>query len=474
MIWGIPAMSEAMGSVPTAGSEVSSTSALLSWLDARRRANRLTVEHVPFRELSGWQFDENTGNLRHTSGRFFSVEGLRVRTDHCWFGSWTQPIIVQPEIGILGLLVKRFDGILHVLVQAKNEPGNIGGLQLSPTVQATRSNYTRVHRGGGVRYLEYFASPRGRGRVLADVLQSEQGSWFLHKRNRNMVVEALDDVPLDDDFHWISLGGLRKLLLRPHLVNMDTRTVLSCLPPDPAPDGRQPPAPAAPFAAAVTRSLARGATALHTMGEILGWLTDERSRRELVQQRVPLEETAFSGWRRDDLAIAHKDGDYFRVIGVSVRASSREVSSWSQPLLAPVGPGLAAFVTRRIRGVLHVLLHARTEAGLLNGPEMAPTVQCRPLNYRAVPAEYRPAYLDYVLSADPGRIRYDTLQSEEGGRFHHAENRYVVVEAEDDFPVEVPRDFRWLTLHQVLALLHHSNYVNVEARSLVACIQALS
>ncbi|PWI04958.1 hypothetical protein DIZ27_42150 [Streptomyces sp. NWU339] len=67
MIWGIPAMSEAMGSVPTAGSEVSSTCALLSWLEARRRANRLAVEHVPFRELSGWQFDEHTGSLRHTS-----------------------------------------------------------------------------------------------------------------------------------------------------------------------------------------------------------------------------------------------------------------------------------------------------------------------------------------------------------------------------------------------------------------------
>ncbi|MET7767019.1 NDP-hexose 2,3-dehydratase family protein [Streptomyces sp. NPDC005393] len=296
----------------------------------------------------------------------------------------------------------------------------------------------------------------------------------MHKRNRNMVVEALDDVPLDDDFHWISLCGLRRLLLRPHLVNMDTRTVLSCLPPEPGPAGRKLPTPTTSFAAAVAQSLTEGSTALHAMGEILGWLTDVRSRRELVQQRVPLKETAFSGWRRDEHAIAHKGGDYFRVIGVSVRASSREVSSWSQPLLAPAGPGLAAFVTKRIRGVLHVLLQARTEADLLNGPEMAPTVQCRPLNYRSVPAEHQPAYLDYELSADPARIRYDTLQSEEGGRFHHAENRYVVVEAEDDFPVEVPQDFRWLTLHQILALLHHSNYLNVEARSLVACIQALS
>ncbi|MEU1133983.1 NDP-hexose 2,3-dehydratase family protein [Streptomyces sp. NPDC005900] len=463
---------ESMGSFSATGDEVTSPEEFRSWFADRQRSNRLTVDRIPFDRLAGWGFDDSTGNLRHTSGRFFSVEGLQVRTDHAWFGSWTQPIIVQPEVGILGLLVKKFNGVLHVLIQAKHEPGNISGLQLSPTVQATRSNYTRVHRGSGVKYLEYFTSRR-RGRILVDVLQSEQGSWFLHKRNRNMVVEALDDVPLDDDFCWLSLAQLRELLLTPHMVNMDTRTVLSCFPSDVSPHADGVSAPVDPFAAAVTQSLADDSAALHDMREILSWLTDVRSQRELVQQRVPLKETERSGWRRDEDSIAHEHGDFFRVIGVSVQASSREVSSWTQPLLAPTGPGLAAFVTKRINGVLHVLIQARTEAGSLNGPEMAPTVQCRPSNYQSVPHEHRPTYLDYVLSAEPERIRYDTAQSEEGGRFHHAENRYVVVEADEDFPVEVDQDFRWLTLHQLLALLPHSNYLNVEARSLVACIQAL-
>ncbi|MEU4211558.1 NDP-hexose 2,3-dehydratase family protein [Streptomyces sp. NPDC026206] len=454
------------------GTSLTSPADFRSWFTSRQEANRLTVEHVPFSDLAGWHFDEVTGNLAHISGRFFSVEGLRVRTDRPRLGSWTQPIIVQPEIGILGLLVKEFDGVPHVLMQAKHEPGNIDGLQLSPTVQATRSNYTRVHRGSGVKYLEYFTS-RERGRVLVDVLQSEQGSWFLHKRNRNIVVEATDDVPLDDDFCWLSLSQLRQLLMTPHVVNMDTRTVLACIPSGPFPGARGVPRPVSPFATAVAESVAEGSGSLHGMREVLSWLTDVRSRRELVQQRVPLHETGISGWRRSEDAVFHQDGDYFRVIGVSVRASSREVRSWTQPLLAPVGPGLIAFVTKRIKGVLHVLVQARSEAGSLNGPEMAPTVQCRPLNYRALADEDRPRYLDYVLSADAARIRYDALQSEEGGRFHHAENRYVVVEAGEEFPADVPEDFCWLTMNQLLGLLPHSNYLNVEARSLIACIQAL-
>ena len=32
-------------------------------------------------------------------------------------------------------------------MQAKVEPGNINSIQLSPTLQATRSNYTKAHGG---------------------------------------------------------------------------------------------------------------------------------------------------------------------------------------------------------------------------------------------------------------------------------------------------------------------------------------
>lgn len=200
-----------------------------AWLAARRRANRFRVERIPFAGLDGWAFDPATGNLGHRSGRFFTVEGLHATGAQGPFREWHQPIISQPEVGILGILVKEFDGVLHLLMQAKMEPGNRNVLQLSPTVQATRSNYTRVHQGASVRYIEYFTDPR-RGRVLADALQSEHGSWFLGKRNRNMIVEALDDVPPADDFCWLTLHQVAELLHRDNLVNMDSRTVLAGIP----------------------------------------------------------------------------------------------------------------------------------------------------------------------------------------------------------------------------------------------------
>ncbi|RKE21295.1 NDP-hexose 2,3-dehydratase family protein [Streptomyces sp. TLI_171] len=419
-----------------------STAQFAEWLAGRGRANDFKVEKIPFAELVGWSFDPDTGNLVHRSGRFFSVEGLHVTVDDGPYREWHQPIIKQPEVGILGIVVKEFDGVLHCLMQAKMEPGNRNLLQLSPTVQATRSNYTKVHKGADVKYIEYFIGGRPR-RVLADVLQSEHGSWFFHKSNRNMIVEALDEVPLHEDFCWLTFGQIAELLRRDNVVNMDSRTVLACAP-HPDPDGR----------------------ALHPDTELLSWFTGQRSRYDIRAERVPL--AGLPGWKQGEHSIDHEQGRFFQVVAVSVTAGSREVTSWTQPLIEPVGPGVAAFLTRRIDGVRHVLAHAKVEGGFLDAVELAPTVQCTPGNHDRLPP-----FLDLVLDAAPERIRYRAVHSEEGGRFLHAEADYLIVEVGDLVPVEEPEGYAWVTPGQLATLVRHGHYVNVQARTLLAVLNGL-
>ncbi|TXS35490.1 NDP-hexose 2,3-dehydratase family protein [Streptomyces sp. t39] len=428
------------------------------------------AERIPLDRLRGWVQDAGTGDIRHESGKFFSVQGLDVHSPDGLVPNWQQPIIDQPETGILGILVKEFDGVLHCLMQAKAEPGNANGVQISPTVQATRSNFTRVHGGSAVPYLTYFQDTAPH-RVLADVRQSEQGSWFYRKRNRNMIVEVTGDVEELDGFCWLTLGQLYRLLAEEDMVNMDTRTVLSCLPAsgagaedDYAGTGRS--AHAADFRASVARSLAHGTGDGPDTAATLSWITDARSRTQLTTRRVPLDRVR--GWRRAEGLIAHESGGFFDVIGVEVTAVGREVRRWTQPMIRPHGIGVIAFLVREFDGVLHALVRQRTEPGFVDVTELGPTVQCTPENYGLIAAE-PPAFLDEVLRAAPGRIRYDTLLSEEGGRFHHALNRYLIVESDVDVPADDP-DFRWVSLGQLTALLRHSSYVNVQARSLTACL----
>lgn len=422
-----------------------STEAFTPWLADRRAAHAFAVERIPFSDLDGWSFEQETGNLVHRSGRFFSVEGLHVTTGEQPFPEWHQPVIKQPEVGILGILAKDFGGVTHFLMQAKMEPGNPNLLQLSPTVQATRSNYTKVHRGSDVKYIEYFIRP-GRGRAVADVLQSEHGSWFYRKSNRNMVVCTDEEVPVHDDFCWLTLGQLGELLRRDNVVNMDSRTALACLP-----------------------GTFGDTEAALTDTELLSWFTGERARHDVRAERVPLRATP--GWQRDEWAIGHETGRYFRVVALAVQAGSREVTGWTQPVFEPVGQGVTAFLCRRIGGVPHLLVHARVEGGFLDTVELGPTVQYTPGNYAHLGDADRPLFLDEVLGADASRVRYDVVHSEEGGRFLNAESRYLFVDAgEEHGCTEPPEGYRWVTPGQLSSLARHGHYVNVQARTLLAVL----
>src|SRR5664280_1812016 len=89
-----------------------SSRAVMDWLAERQRSHRFEITQIPFRNLVKWRFNPKTRDLEHESGKFFSITGIWVETNFGPTRCWTQPIILQPEIGILGFLTKKITGIL--------------------------------------------------------------------------------------------------------------------------------------------------------------------------------------------------------------------------------------------------------------------------------------------------------------------------------------------------------------------------
>lgn len=439
---------------------------ILPWFWSRQDAHRYVIEQIPFAKMERWSVEPESGNLVHESGKFFSIEGIHVQTNYGFRQEWTQPIINQPEIGILGIIARKINGILHFLMQVKMEPGNINMVQLSPTLQATRSNYTCVHQGRMPPYLDYFFKLK-KHRILVDSLQSEQGGRFLRKRNRNIIIEVDEEVPVLPDFQWFTLGQIHQLLAKDNIVNMDTRTVIGCIPFGGCADGVS----LSPFRQQLVCSALEKEGAMHSMNDLRGWFVSRKFHYDLDVNRIPL--NAVEEWERTDFEISHRRNDYFSIIACRVEAGSREVFSWTQPLIKTPEPGLAAFVVRRINGLLHVLVQAKVEPGIFDIIEMAPTVQCTTGNYRVGPKEHRAPFLDYVLCASPGQIRYDVHLSEEGGRFYREANRNMIVEADEEFPLDVPDNYIWMTLRQLKSFVKYNNFLNVECRCLLSCLAFL-
>ncbi|MFH0948825.1 MAG: NDP-hexose 2,3-dehydratase family protein [Elusimicrobiota bacterium] len=437
-------------------SEVNSVDFILDWLRRKNDQVRTVVEQVPLDKMDKWSFDSKTGNIEHQSKRFFSIEGIRVETNWGKVPFWEQPIINQPEIGYLGILTKKIGGILHFLMQAKIEPGNINIVQLSPTLQATKSNYTRVHKGKSPLYIEYFNGEKTVN-ILIDQLQSEQGARFLKKRNRNIIIEVPENenLPEYDNFIWLTLGQLKKLIAQDNIVNMDARTVVSGIHYGRVNDN-------------LVNPLLKGDSSLSDFDDIIPWITRLKSKYELNVKSISLKSVA--NWGYDGLAYTHREGKYFSVIGVRVEIDSREVISWNQPMIKPAQEGLVAFIIKKINGVYHFLTQAKIEAGNFDILELAPTVQCLTGNYRSGYNEYSVPFINDVLSASKKQIWYSAHQSEEGGRFYKEQNLNMIIESKDDFPIEVPENYCWLTFNQLLTFIKFNNYLNIEARSLLSAV----
>ena len=439
------------------------TEELKQWIAQRNREVTVHVEQIPFADMKMWHSDAD-GSIHHQSGRFFSIIGIDVRTDYGQVHHWQQPIINQPEVGYLGILTKEINGILYFLMQAKIEPGNVNCVQISPTLQATKSNYTRIHSGKAPNYLEYFVNAKPQN-ILLDQLQSEQGSRFLRKRNRNIIIKVEEDVEVKPDFRWMTLGQIKELMHEDNLVNMDTRTVLSGLN---IADYVSPLDDLSGMSAYGKGWLLSSATdhSYISTRDHLSWLTNLKSMYNLQVDKCAI--NAMEEWTKTDCEISRADGKYFKIIGVNVTISNREVASWCQPIVQPMQDGLHAFIVKKIDGIYHFLVQAKLECGNIDILELAPTVQCLTGNVQQ--SRQKPEFYDYVMHAPKERVLIDVFQSEEGGRFYHEQNRNLLIEADDGFPLELPPHYTWMTLRQLYEFLRFNNYLNIQARSVLSAL----
>lgn len=445
-------------------------STIMNWLLDIKMCTTTKIEKIDLNSLREWTFADTYSKLIHNSGKFFSIEGINVKTNWGEISEWEQPIINQPEIGYLGFIVKEFNGILHFLMQAKVEPGNINTLQLSPTLQATKSNYLQVHKGKKPDYLEYFAKADSKD-IILDQLQSEQGARFLKKRNRNIIIKVDEDIHLLNNFIWVSLRQIKKLLQYSNIVNMDTRTVISGI---------------SFFNHRIDVEIAKKTVkgvvnstnpffysamdfdnALFSIDAIIAFLTRLKCSYDLEITKISL--SRIKNWRITEKDISHEDNKFFKVIATNIEISGREVKSWQQPMIEPAQEGIIAIICKKINGVIHFLLQGKLECGNFDIIELAPTVQCLTGNYKQTPKNSLP-YLDFVLSAKKEQIILESYQSEEGGRFFREQNKNMILLVGDEFPIETPDNFIWLTLNQINYFMKFNNIFNIQVRSIISMI----
>jgi oxidase EvaA len=433
-------------------------SAVERWLRRQEAAAGMVVEAASLAESPDWELAG--GVIRRRDGAFFRIVGVRSAlgadpTVHA-------PFIEQREVGILGFLLAVGTGETEILLQAKAEPGSVPTTQVAPTVQATVSNYQRRHGGKPTAHL-------------SSVLQSEQGTRFLAKYNRNMVV-VVDPAHRPEpaaSTRWFSLREVLDRLGDDFLVNTDARSVLASAPWALLANGGEPFARGVAlggFPALLAHSYAAPADgAEHPVPDLLARLAEARRATASTVLRVPLAD--LEGWTVDTQGVRCEGAPHY-VGHFRVQAADREVASWDQPLYGSRAEGRCILLGSVRRGVLHFLFANRWEPGFAEGWQYGPTLQFddgpgSARSVAAVPDE--PALADRLPRGD---LVMHCRQSDEGGRFHRAISRYEIYCTETDALLPDQSGFSWMTLRQVEALLAVPGAFSNEARTLVSMLLA--
>ncbi len=429
---------------------INDTKSLLNWIKERNASICVRIDKTALDSCSPWCYDGSCGRIRTPSGSFFEISGLR-----CSDGT-EQPIILQNEIGYLGMICKCFSGEMHYLMQAKIEPGNINKIQLSPTIQATKSNFTQKHGGAKPAYLEYFISA-SKYHIIVDQIQSEQSSRFLGKRNRNIIIELSenDDIKVLPSHMWMTLPQIKALMREDNLVNMDTRTVLSCLPLEKY----------QPEISDITllRSIQGGGDHLP---EIYQYINNFKMFDKQKRKLVPL--FSLENWEMCDNEFVCKEQYSFKVVFCDIEIEGREVRHWCQPLFEAMGIATFGLMTRVHNGVKEFLVRATPEIGCFDGIELGPTVQ-REFIYKGELTDVDKLFDERLKNKDG--VVFDTLLSEEGGRFYQEQNRNVIIEIEDNEMDELPPGYFWSDYKTLNMLVQVNNCLNIQLRNLLSVLE---
>lgn len=430
-------------------------SIILDFIKERNDKTFVDIKKIPLEACSPWFYDDSAGSIHNGAHSFFEILGAKYTSSEI---SIEQPIILQEEIGYLGMLCAKTEKGLEFLMQAKIEPGNINCIQISPTIQATKSNFTQKHGGRQPAYLEYFLNAKT-SEIIVDQIQSEQSSRFYKKRNRNIIVFVEDkkSIPVLKTHMWMTLAEVKTLMSYDNLVNMDTRTVMSCLPSSLI-DG---------LATSSCESLVSSINKKCDMKQVVEIYRRINNIKMFNDGKLELVDImSLNQWSMNNNEFVHNEGYPFKVVFCDITIDGREVKNWKQPLFEATDKAIFGLICQQQNGIMKFLVKVHEEIGCFDSAEVGPTIQMDSMHSENMNCVEE---LFFAKLKKCQGVIFDTILSEEGGRFYHEENRNIIIELGEDEVIE-DNNYIWCDYATLNTLTQVNNCINIQLRNLLSVL----
>lgn len=385
------------------------------------------LKEVALSDQSSWALVNDS--ISHISGGFFHVLGVKDRN----YSDFSNIVLYQPQSALTGLLIKIQDGVVYTCVQARAEPGNTGVVQFGPSIQSTAANYLKMHGGKETDFLEHFQSFPGQSRLLSFNLQTDLGKLYYQKSKSQMYVLVDDFIATTPNTVWIPVSVLSKASCDSYLLNTDLRSLLAMFDWD----------------GLLRRSSCSGSAPL----ELLNYYYASRLQSNHRFSLCGLSE--LENWIVDDFGISSSTEANRSLKYYDVRAESREVTQWFQPLIDCETRGsIILYRQSTANGPLY-LLSVLNEFGIDHETIVGPSVVVHPGDSASNVEIF-------------GSLFRGFEHSEEGGRFINHESSVQVRNVSSDFVAG--RNQFWVSVSELKGLLKSSNLVSIQLRVVVSAL----
>ena len=408
------------------------TNKLIDWLKNQKKINKIKIKKKKIVSLKDWIFKKNT--IFHKSKNFFSIKPFLFQQKS---KKRFQPLIVQREHGILGIIKQKKAGKDYYLLQSKIEPGNINGIQISPTIQATKSNYLRKHGGKKTLFLDYFLKKQKKLNIISKIKLSEQGSRFLKKKNWNILLETNKlTIPFKKNYCWLTKENIKYLINKRNMLNMDTISVLSSV---------------------IKKNL--NENKLNSNYDIKNMLHQFDKNMKFSRNIISFND--LKNWKIKKDSISDIKNKYFSIFFIDVFANLREVKKWEQPIISDHFSSLNGFLVSKINNSTHYLLKIINEPGF-DQSKYTSTIFEKNFSFNSR------KNIKFLSFFNKQNCQMDLVNSDEGGRFLNNQTRNMINEIKDYKKINLNKNFIWASHNQVINLIKQ-NKITIEARNLFAC-----
>ena len=183
------------------------------WTAKLNKKFYLKTKKINLANLRLWKINDK--DISHTKQKFFSIIGIKVKTNKREIKNWTQPIIQGSEMAFSGFIIKEFNKTNHYLCRYILKPGSKTNTFSCTANTSNIKNYMKNKKLTKFQkklMKEYFFNNKTK-KLYNNILSDEGGRFFHSQINYiSCKLKNSQNIKLPSNYIWLSTNQIIDLI----------------------------------------------------------------------------------------------------------------------------------------------------------------------------------------------------------------------------------------------------------------------